>query len=198
MGSDDAIRGLAERLLADGVKDMTTRDRKLLQKLAQRHVARDINTEFDQQLTFGERLSDRVAEFGGSWTFIIGFGVVIVAWVLLNAVVLVRWGSPFDAYPFIFLNLVLSMVAAIQAPVIMMSQNRQADKDRLAAQHDYEVNLKAELEIMSLHEKLEQMRTGELKTILDRIEGSLQQHMAEDELREALTRPGRADRGEGR
>ena len=147
---------------------------------ARQHVARDINVEFDNQLTFGDRLSDRVAAVGGSWTFIIAFALVIVAWVVLNSILLVRWGGVFDAYPYIFLNLVLSMVAALQAPVIMMSQNRQAEKDRLAAQHDYEVNLKAEIEIMALHDKFEQVRTGELRTILERIETVLEVHLAAD------------------
>lgn len=183
--SDEAIRDLATRLLADGPQAFSSRDRKLLDKMARRHtIARNINAEFDQQLTFGERVSDRVAEIGGSWGFIIAFGVLIVGWVILNSLLLVRWNGVFDPYPYVFLNLVLSMVAAIQAPVIMMSQNRQAEKDRLAAQHDYEVNLKAEIEIAGLHEKLDQMRSGEVKSILDRIETLLQQHMAEDELRE--------------
>jgi len=197
--SDEAIRDLATRLLADGPQAFSSRDRKLLDKMARRHtIARNINAEFDQQLTFGERVSDRVAEIGGSWGFIIAFGVLIVGWVILNSLLLVRWNGVFDPYPYVFLNLVLSMVAAIQAPVIMMSQNRQAEKDRLAAQHDYEVNLKAEIEIAGLHEKLDQMRSGEVKSILDRIETLLQQHMAEDELRETLTRGGREDRGQGR
>lgn len=187
--SDAAIRDLARRLLAEGTQTISSHDRKLLEKVATRHtVAHDVNKEFEAQLTFGERLSDRVAEFGGSWSFIIGFGGIIVAWVVLNAYILVNWGSPFDPYPFIFLNLVLSMVAAVQAPVIMMSQNRQADKDRLAAQHDYEVNLKAEIEIAALHEKLDQLRSGEITSILDRIETLLEQHLMEDDRRESLAR----------
>ena len=179
--SEAAIRDLCERLLADGTATLSSGDRRLLERMAARqHVARDINAEFDKQLTFGDRLSDRVAAVGGSWSFILAFALVIVAWVVLNSVVLVRWGGVFDAYPYIFLNLVLSMVAALQAPVIMMSQNRQAEKDRLAAQHDYEVNLKAEIEIMALHDKFEQVRTGELRTILDRIETVLDVHLAAD------------------
>lgn len=104
----------------------------------------------------GDRLADRVAAIGGSWGFIIGFGVVLLAWALLNGRVLESFGlHPFDAYPFIFLNLLLSMLAAIQAPVIMMSQNRQAAKDRIAARHDYEVNLRAHLEIIRVQQRLE-------------------------------------------
>jgi len=103
--------------------------------------------------------------FGGSWTFIIIFGVVLAAWVLVNTWILPR-PDIFDPYPFIFLNLILSMLAAIQAPVIMMSQNRQTSKDRLAAANDYEVNLKAELEIMNSHEKLVDIRVRQLETLL--------------------------------
>jgi uncharacterized membrane protein len=180
--SDEAIRELASRLLADGPQSLSSRDRKILEKMATRRtISRDVNREFDAQSTFGERVSDRVAEIGGSWAFIITFAVVIVVWVILNSFILIRWGGSFDRYPYVFLNLVLSMVAAMQAPIIMMSQNRQADKDRLAAQHDYEVNLKSEIEIAALHDKLEQMRTGELGSILERIERLLKRHIAEDE-----------------
>ena len=126
--------------------------RRVIEKMARRlRVSSDVNRELASTATFGERIADRVAAFGGSWTFIIGFAVALAIWIVLNSVVLIRWGDQFDAYPYIFLNLVLSMLAAIQAPVIMMSQNRQAVRDRLAAGHDYEVNLKAELEIMRLH-----------------------------------------------
>lgn len=187
--SEQAIREFATRLLAEGPQALSTRDRKLLEKIARRRtVARNINAEFEEQLTFGERVSDRVAEIGGSWAFIIGFGTLIILWVILNSFILVRWNGSFDAYPYVFLNLILSMVAAIQAPVIMMSQNRQSDKDRLAAAHDYEVNLKAEIEIAALHEKLDQLRSGEITSILDRIETLLQRHLAEDERRESLAR----------
>lgn len=120
-------------------------------------IARDRNREFDQASTMGERLADRIAAVGGSWGFIIGFGVCLCVWVLLNGAVLTGT-LRFDPYPFVFLNLILSMLAAIQAPIIMMSQNRQSTKDRLDAQHDFEVNLKAELEIMALHEKLDQLQ----------------------------------------
>jgi uncharacterized membrane protein len=114
---------------------------------------RDANEVFDERLTFGERLADRVAAVGGSWSFIIGFSVFLVAWAIMNTVVLVR--HAFDPFPFIFLNLMLSMLAALQAPIIMMSQNRQAAKDRLDARLDYETNLRSEAEITSLHEKID-------------------------------------------
>jgi uncharacterized membrane protein len=109
-------------------------------------------------MTFGQRLADKVARFGGSWTFISIFAVVLVLWILLNLFILITYKKSFDPYPYILLNLFLSMIAAIQAPIILMSQNRQAYKDRLSAEHDYEVNLKAELEIMALHEKIDLLR----------------------------------------
>src|SRR5207248_5663226 len=108
--------------------------------------------------TFGQRLADKIATFGGSWTFIIIFGAILLIWIALNSFLLLYRTGPFDPYPYILLNLFLSMLAALQAPVIMMSQNRQAAKDRMDAAHDYEVNLKAELEILALHEKLDALR----------------------------------------
>ena len=103
-------------------------------------------------MTVGDRLADRVAAFGGSWTFITIFLVVLVAWTLCNSFILAWSAAAFDPYPYIFLNLILSMLAALQAPIIMMSQNRHAVRDRVAAGLDYEINLKAELEIMALHQ----------------------------------------------
>ena len=103
-------------------------------------------------------MADKVASFGGSWTFISLFMAVMVTWIFLNSFILIKLNGPFDPYPYILLNLVLSMLAAIQAPIILMSQNRQAYKDRLSAEHDYEVNLKAELEITGLHEKMDSLR----------------------------------------
>ena len=119
-------------------------------------IARDIAADLDRDATFGARMADRVAQVGGSWSFVIGFGIVLIIWAALNALILPVNGR-FDPYPFIFLNLLLSMLAAIQAPIIMMSQNRQTVKDRAASQHDYEVNLKAELEIMTLHAKVDEL-----------------------------------------
>jgi CRP/FNR family transcriptional regulator, cyclic AMP receptor protein len=114
--------------------------------------------------TFGERVADQVARFGGSWRFIGSFGAILVFWVLINTVLLLgRRSEPFDPYPFILLNLFLSMLAALQAPVIMMSQNRQDAKDRIRSELDYQVNLKAEAEIMHLHEKFDDLRREILK-----------------------------------
>jgi uncharacterized membrane protein len=137
--------------------------RVLKHAVARTPMARDLSITPADELTFGNRLADRVAEFGGSWPFIILFGISLVIWVGGNIMLASR---AFDPYPYIFLNLMLSMLAAIQAPVIMMSQNRQSAKDRMAAAHDYEVNLKAEIEIMALHEKLDQMRSEQISALL--------------------------------
>jgi len=123
--------------------------------LLRTRVSRNLNEEEQESLTFGERLADRVAAFGGSWRFIILFGVVLAAWVIGNTAVLFQ--HPFDPYPFIFLNLILSMLAAIQAPVIMMSQNRQGAKDRMKTDMDYRIDLKGEMEIAHLHTKVDQI-----------------------------------------
>jgi uncharacterized membrane protein len=122
-------------------------------------VSRNVDGELLQRRTLGERVADRVASFGGSWTFIGLFGAVLFGWIVLNSLVLAR--RAFDPYPYILLNLLLSMIAALQAPVIMMSQNRQAARDRLNAANDYEVNLKAEVEIRALHEKLDALREAQ-------------------------------------
>jgi uncharacterized membrane protein len=166
------IRFLAQHLLHAGVSPLPDRDRRLIARVARRmHTARNLNQEFEERLTVGNRLADKVAAVGGSWRFIIGFGLFLVVWAVINAVVLTE--HAFDPYPFIFLNLLLSMVAALQAPIIMMSQNRQAAIDRAAAEHDYVVNLRAELEIMLLHDKLDAMRDRDVLTRLDDVAGRL-------------------------
>lgn len=132
--------------------------------IARRKVARNVVHESVQARTLGERVADRVAAIGGSWTFITGFGVFLVAWMAINSMVLAK---AFDPYPYILLNLCLSCLAAIQAPVIMMSQNRQAAVDRRRAENDYEVNVKAELEILQVHEKLNQLREQDWATLVE-------------------------------
>jgi len=124
-------------------------------ELLRTHVSRNLNEEEEERLTFGERVADKVAAFGGSWTFILLFGAVLAGWMGVNGYFLAA--HPFDPFPFILLNLGLSALAALQAPVIMMSQNRQATKDRLKADLDYQVNLKAELEIAQLHNKVDRI-----------------------------------------
>jgi len=116
-------------------------------------LAEDVNKEFEKKLTFGEKLADKMAQFGGSWSFICLFGCLLFFWMGINS--LQYFYLPFDPYPFIFLNLVLSCLAALQAPIIMMSQNRQAAKERLSMENDYVVNLKAELQVRQLNARLE-------------------------------------------
>ena len=161
----DKLIHAAERFLGKGEKALTRRERQVLeQAIGKRALSQDANEVFDDKSTFGQRLADGVAAFGGSWTFLIIFGAVLATWVLGN---LLLQGAAPDPYPFIFLNLMLSMVAAVQAPIIMMSQNRQTAKDRLVTAHDYEVNLKAEIEIMALHDKVDQMRINELHGLIE-------------------------------
>ncbi len=128
-------------------------------------IARNVDSDYEERRTVGERVADRLAAFGGSWRFIIIFGGILLAWVAMNTAVLLT--RPFDPYPFILLNLVLSCLAALQAPVIMMSQNRQEAKDRLRARHDYQVNLKAEIEIRGLHEKIDHLIFKQWQRLLE-------------------------------
>jgi len=154
---------LSLRLLGRPLEELDSDERRVLDAIAERRLtSRDAADLVDQESSFGARLSDRVAAVGGSWGFIILFTVVLLGWMLLNSEVLARWGLAFDPYPFIFLNLMLSTLAAVQAPIIMMSQNRQSAKDRIAAGLDYEINLRAELEIMRLHHKMDELM-GEVK-----------------------------------
>jgi uncharacterized membrane protein len=163
----DAVKLLAQRLLETDYTEIPPRERRIIERIARRTaISRNINTEHDDALTLGQRWADKVASFGGSWTFLIAFALIILAWVAINIAML---QNAFDPYPFILLNLFLSMLASVQAPIIMMSQNRQAAKDRLQASHDYEVNLKAEIEIMALHEKLDEMRSKDLAQLLANI-----------------------------
>jgi uncharacterized membrane protein len=164
---DDKIVQLARQLLDSGLTSLNDREQRVILLVAKRqHVSRDVNGVIADTASFGERLADRVAQLGGSWSFILVFTGMLAGWVIVNTVVLANAGGGFDPYPYIFLNLLLSMVAALQAPVILMSQNRQAARDRLAASLDYEINLKAEVEIISLHEKLDRIRSELLEGVL--------------------------------
>jgi uncharacterized membrane protein len=136
----------------------------LVRAMERRTLTEDPNRQIEKVSTLGQRVSDEVARIGGSWSFIALFVLFLLAWVALNGAL--PGGHAFDPYPFIFLNLLLSLVAALQAPIIMMSQNRQAATDRQMAAHDYEVNLKAEIEIMALHEKMDALRTEQLAALL--------------------------------
>ncbi len=149
---------LAKRVLRTEWDKLSAAERRVIEAVLKRAtISRDPGDEVDDR-SFGERLADRIAQFGGSWTFILLFLGALGGWVVLNSVILASRGGGFDPYPYILLNLFLSMLASLQAPVIMMSQNRQAVKDRLDAANDYEVNLKAEIEIRHLHEKLDELR----------------------------------------
>jgi uncharacterized membrane protein len=157
-GMDEQVLQLAEQLLETGFLKLSERERRVITGVAKRtQISRDVNRAFAEKQTLGDRLADRVASFGGSWTFIALCLAALIAWTAFNSVVRAWQVEPFDPYPYIFLNLILSMLAALQAPIILMSQNRQAARDRLAAGLDYEVNLKAEIEIIELHEKLDRI-----------------------------------------
>jgi uncharacterized membrane protein len=165
--------------LAERVAKLSDRERNIIAHLINRKtVARDSNAVYESGMTFGQRIADKVASFGGSWTFILLFLGFMGIWLLYNS-----REKGFDPFPFILLNLILSMLAALQAPVIMMSQNRQAAKDRLDAQHDYEINTKAELEILALHAKLDDLREQQWVRLIELQERQL---AILDKLREKL------------
>ncbi len=152
---------LLHQALVAGLSDV---ERSVLGKFLNREtVVRDTERELQERKTFGERATDQIAAFGGSWAFLGLFGALLVAWMLFN----LDSRRPFDPYPFILLNLLLSCVAAMQAPIILMSQNRQAQKDRLNAAADYEVNMKAEMEILALHEKLDELREQAWRDLIE-------------------------------
>jgi uncharacterized membrane protein len=155
-----------EEVLSKGKGEITVLEEDVMKSLKEHEVlSRNINVEFERKLTLGERMADNLATYAGSWRFIIIFFAVLVIWIAVNTVVLLQ--KPFDPYPFILLNLILSCIAAIQAPVIMMSQNRQESKDRLRSEYDYRVNLKAELEIRQLHEKMDHLLITQWQRLLE-------------------------------
>jgi uncharacterized membrane protein len=159
---DENVRALAQELLESGISTLNDKEKRVLLRIAQKHhVSRNVNASVEENMTFGERVADKVARWGGSWTFIICFFVFLSAWAILNSYWLTT-NRQFDPYPYIFLNLILSMLASIQAPLILMSQNRQAERDRIHAAMDYEINLKAEMEILELHAKIDEI-TKKLK-----------------------------------
>ncbi len=166
--------------------DLSELEEEVLRSLEEHELlSANVDEEFEEDATVGQRMADKVATFGGSWTFLLWFAVVLTVWIIINSLVIVF--RPFDPYPFILLNLVLSCLAAIQAPVIMMSQNRQEAKDRLRAEYDYRVNLKAELEIRHLHAKLDLLLTHQWQRLLEIQEIQV-------ELMEELTNRGGAER----
>ncbi len=168
--------------LISEIQSLSDHERRVVASLLKRQVvARDVSKEIHEQRTLGERVADRVASFGGSWRFIFLFLGGMGVWMAMN----VAGGAGFDPFPFILLNLVLSCVASLQAPVIMMSQNRQAARDRIEARHDYEVNMKAEMEIMALHGKVDELRDAQWGQLV-----ALQNQQVEllKEIRSAVTK----------
>jgi uncharacterized membrane protein len=149
-------RDYVKEVLQEEIGELSALDNEVVESLQQHEIlSSDISKQFEKKLTFGERLSDSIAAFGGSWTFIIVFSLILLVWIGLNSFILAN--RAFDPYPYILMNLVLSALAALQAPVIMMSQNRSEARDRLRGENDYKINLKAELEIRHLHEKIDHL-----------------------------------------
>jgi uncharacterized membrane protein len=165
--------------------ELSALEEQVVRSLAEQELlSKNINIEYDRQRTLGERWADELANFGGSWRFIGIFCGVLFLWVVTNSALII-W-KPFDPYPFIFLNLVLSCLAAIQAPVILMSQNREEARDRLQAEHDYRVNLKAELEIRHLHEKMDHLLMNQWQRLMEiqQIQMELMEELADKTPRE--------------
>lgn len=160
------IHDYVEELMEKDKGELTRMEKEVLHSIQESELlSKNVDTDYARQLSFGEKLADKIADFGGSWKFVIAFLVFLLVWVFSNVFMLTR--SPFDPYPFILLNLLLSALAAFQAPVIMMSQNRVEARDRLRAEHDYQVNLKAELEIRSLHEKIDHLLMKQMQHLVE-------------------------------
>lgn len=163
MSIDNQRQELIKTILNDDVA--ANEEEETLHQLLKEYVSRDAISDHNNNISFGQKAADNLAKFAGSWTFIIVFFTILIAWIVLNAVFLVK---PFDTYPFILLNLILSCLASIQAPVIMMSQNRQEQKDRLRSVNDYKINLKSEIIIEDIHMKLDSILTNQ-QAIIDRM-----------------------------
>jgi uncharacterized membrane protein len=160
---------IEKKLFGKSPEQLSPSERKVLQLARDRRVlASNASEDFLADSTLGQRLADAIARIGGSWGFIIGFAFFLLFWVVVNTTTFLI--GAFDPYPFIFLNLILSMLAAIQAPIIMMSQNRQAERDRFMATKDYEVNLKAEIEVLGLHHKIDLQVLKEIKELREKMD----------------------------
>lgn len=174
MKRNDFIRFLLDRpAVAISMVSVIGKRLRDTNELVQSLASKNVNEEMDERLSFGDKLADKIAEFGGSWTFITLFMVFLIVWVGLNTIQL--WYKPFDEYPFIFLNLMLSCLGAVQAPVIMMSQNRAQKKDRLRAELDYQVNLKSELLLQQLHAKIDELRATDIHHLHEAIRTQAEQ-----------------------
>ena len=154
-----------QQMLEEEKGELTELEHSVIQSFKDNEIlTRNVDAEYIKKLKPGERIADKIAAYGGSWKFIITFAVILFIWIVINSTILLL--KPFDPYPFILLNLVLSCLAAIQAPVIMMSQNRQEAKDRARSEHDYQINLKAELEIRNLHQKIDHLLTHQWERLV--------------------------------
>ncbi len=153
-------------------RELSSLEKRVIQTLHDRETIAVSPATIDETLTVGQKISDKVASFGGSWAFILSFLGILVIWIIFNSVALTQ--QHFDPYPFILLNLVLSCIAALQAPIIMMSQNRKEAKDRQRSENDYMVNLKSELEIRTLHEKMDHLLRSQMHTLMDFQEAQLE------------------------
>lgn len=163
------LKDIERLVLGKSSSDLSSAEKKVLKRARERRtVSTNAGEDFLAHATFGQRLADGIARIGGSWGFIIGFMLFLAAWIVLNTVILVT--DALDPYPFIFLNLILSMLAAVQAPIIMMSQNRQAERDRFMAAKDYEINLKAEIEVLALHHKIDEQVLKQLRDTREQID----------------------------
>jgi uncharacterized membrane protein len=178
-------------ILEEEKGELSSMDREVIKSLREHELlSSDLAKEYEDQLTFGQRVADRVAEFGGRWSFIAIFVAIIVVWIVINATALLL-REPYDEYPFILLNLVLSCIAALQAPIIIMSQNRQAERDRMRAQEDYKLNLKAELEIRHLSDKIDHILTKQWERMMDiqQIQMELMEEIAQKPPKETESKP---------
>jgi len=162
---DTSPEALAEELLGRPYDELNEEEQRVLVRVMSTDIELDPDEEEAKLETFGDRLADHVARVGGSWGFIVVFSFVLLAWMMLNGPLSKLDGVVWDAYPYVFLNLVLSTLAAFQAPIIMMSQNREAKKDRIANRHDYEINLRTTVEILRLHRKVDRIfnKMGQLQ-----------------------------------
>ncbi|WP_069659080.1 DUF1003 domain-containing protein [Arcticibacter eurypsychrophilus] len=178
-----------ESIIIDESGDLDKMEQEVIQAIAgQELVSENLAKGDSKNPNFGQRLADRVATFGGSWTFIIFFFTLLLLWILLNSIILAT--KAFDPYPYILMNLILSCIAALQAPVIMMSQNRQETKDRQRSEYDYKVNLKAELEIRMLHEKIDHLMMHQTQKLLElqQMQMDLLEDMADKKDRDNLSK----------
>jgi len=155
---NNEIKNQAEDYLGTPYNELDDAEKNVIESIVESEsIVENVNEVFHEKLSFGQRLADKISAFGGSWTFIIIFLTILFGWMAINTFYFVSPKEPFDPYPFILLNLVLSTIAALQAPIIMMSQNRQTAKDRLDITENYKVSLKTDLEIMRLHQKIDQL-----------------------------------------